>query len=337
MRYIFYGAGAIGGVIGAKLHLAGHDVLLIVRGEHLRVIRERGLELRVPTENMVLDIPAVGHPSEIDFREGDVVMLSMKSQDTEPALRELRAAAGDQIPVVCCQNGVENERLAARLFANVYGVMLLLPGTHLDPGVVETPVWPTSGITDIGRFPRGVDALAEAISRDFASSNLLTHTTDDIIAWKYAKLVQNLNNAVQAICGRDVDTSDLASQVRAEANACIEAAGINCVSRSEFNERNHAFSRDQLPPDANIRSGSSTWQSLERGSGSIEVDYLNGEVSLLGRLHDVPTPANEVFQLLADRMARERMTPGSISPDEVRHLIAQRSAVGARGVEAGGA
>jgi 2-dehydropantoate 2-reductase len=334
MRYIFYGAGAIGGVIGAKLHMAGQEVLLIARGEHLRAMRERGLEFRTPGGTHQLNIPTVGHPSEIEFRPEDVVLLSMKSQDTGAALTALRAAAGDQIPVVCCQNGVENERLAARLFANVYGVMIVLPATYLDPGVVETPVWPLSGITDVGRYPHGVDRLAGTVSQAFSSSNLISRTTEDIQAWKYAKLIQNLNNAVQAVCGREQDTSDLAAQVRAEAEACISAAGIACISREEFNERNSVFSRDRLPPGATVRSGSSTWQSLERGSGSIEVDYLNGEVSLLGHLHGMPAPANEVFQLLADRMAREHMAPGAISPDQARQLIRQRSAVAAGG-EAG--
>jgi 2-dehydropantoate 2-reductase len=68
----------------------------------------------------------------------------------------------------------------------------------------------------------------------------------------------------------------------------------------------------------------STWQSLARGAGSIEVDFLNGEITLLGRLHGVPTPANETLQVLADRMAREQQAPGSISPDEVRAEIAKR-------------
>jgi 2-dehydropantoate 2-reductase len=59
-------------------------------------------------------------------------------------------------------------------------------------------------------------------------------------------------------------------------------------------------------------SGGSSWQSLARGTGNIEADWLNGEVVLLGRMHQVATPANELLRSTANRMAREGITPGSI-------------------------
>jgi 2-dehydropantoate 2-reductase len=72
--------------------------------------------------------------------------------------------------------------------------------------------------------------------------------------------------------------------------------------------------------------GSSSWQSLARGTGAIEADWLNGEIVLLGRLHGVPTPVNEVLRRVANRMARNRLPPGSWSlervDDEVRQLLA---------------
>jgi 2-dehydropantoate 2-reductase len=69
------------------------------------------------------------------------------------------------------------------------------------------------------------------------------------------------------------------------------------------------------------RGGGSSWQSLTRGTGSIEADYLNGEIVLLGREFGVPTPVNEVLQRLANQAARERRTPGSLTADEVLALV----------------
>ena len=115
MRFIIYGAGAIGGVIGARLHAHGHEVILIARGAHLTAIRERGLTLIAPDERTTLPLPAVGHPREIAFRDDDVVLLAMKTQDTPAALDALSGCAED-VPVVCAQNGVANERMAARRF-----------------------------------------------------------------------------------------------------------------------------------------------------------------------------------------------------------------------------
>jgi len=62
---------------------------------------------------------------------------------------------------------------------------------------------------------------------------------------------------------------------------------------------------------------SSTNQSLERGTGSVETDWLNGEIVLLGRLHGVSTPANEAMTQLAARLARGALTPGAASVSEI--------------------
>jgi 2-dehydropantoate 2-reductase len=66
------------------------------------------------------------------------------------------------------------------------------------------------------------------------------------------------------------------------------------------------------------------WQSVARGTGSSEVDYICGEVVSLGRLHGVQTPANEVVQLNVDRLARTKGVPGSVGVDELREEIRRR-------------
>ena len=100
------------------------------------------------------------------------------------------------------------------------------------------------------------------------------------------------------------------------------AAGMDYAGTEEMSRRSADIDRFL----AN-RSGNSTWQSLARGAGSIEVDYLNGEIVLLGRLHNVPTPANAAFQRLANEMARQRREPGSVSVEEMRRAVAAREAI----------
>ena len=106
MRYIIYGAGAIGGGIGGRLFQAGHDVVLICRGAHLEAIQRDGLLLCAPEGDVRLPVQAVGHPREIDFTPGDAVILTMKTQDTERALLDLEASGDGELPIVCVQNGV---------------------------------------------------------------------------------------------------------------------------------------------------------------------------------------------------------------------------------------
>ncbi len=326
MRYIIYGAGGVGSIIGAKLFLAGLDVVLIARGDHLKAIQDNGLQLKHPNPDLSerLRIPAVGHPNDIDFRPGDVAFMTMKSQDTGPALDDLRYAAGDQIPIVCGQNGVENERMALRRFANVYGMLVIMPANYLEPGIVDTTAWPVTGLLDLGRYPAGIDATSEAIAADLVQAGFLSDSDPDIMRVKYTKLRENMINAVHALLPPDTDSSDILALLHAETNACFEAAGIVCATTEAMMGRAAGMSSRVRGVGAASWRGSSTWQGMMRATGSTETDYLNGEIVLMGRQHGVPTPANEVMALYVDRIARQRQQPGSISIEELRGEITKR-------------
>jgi 2-dehydropantoate 2-reductase len=82
MRFIIYGAGGIGGPLGAFLFESGCETVLIARGEHLARIHADGLTLVTPEGRRSVRIPAVRSPAELDHRPGDVVLLTMKAQDT---------------------------------------------------------------------------------------------------------------------------------------------------------------------------------------------------------------------------------------------------------------
>ncbi|HEY8544590.1 MAG TPA: ketopantoate reductase family protein [Acidimicrobiales bacterium] len=316
MRLLVYGAGAIGGVMGGRLFQAGHDVTLVARGDHLAALREKGLELVDPERREVLPVPAVGHPSEADLADGDVVVLAMKTQDTAPALRELVVHAPPGINVVCAQNGVENERLALRSFAHVYALNVICPATFLEPGVVVAHSLPLNGLFDLGRYPSGVDATAEAIAEALRSAGFAAEARPDILRWKYRKLMLNLANVALAVCGESPEVGDLIRLLRAEGEAVLAAAGIDMVSVEEdtANREGRITTRDV---EGVPRNGGSTWQSLARGTGSVETDYLTGEIVLLGRLHGVPTPASELLQRLAHQAAAERRPPGHLPAAEV--------------------
>ncbi len=319
MRVVVYGAGGIGGVMAARLHQNGHDVVAIARGEHLDVWRAKGLRVQSPDDDVVVDVPVVGHPSEVGLRDGDVVVLTMKSQDTVAALAEIAALAPDA-PIVCAQNGVSNEREALRRFERVYGICVMMPTTFIEPGVVQANSAPTSGILDVGRFPEGSDDVCESLSAALASSTFSSHPDPAIMRQKYAKLLMNLGNSVQALCG-DHGVRELHGMVRAEGEAVLEAAGIDCSSAEEDKARRGDLLQIR-PIGGELRGGGSTWQSVARGTGSVEVDHLNGEIVLLGRLHGVPTPVNALLQRLTNQAARDHRATGSLTPDEVLSLLA---------------
>jgi 2-dehydropantoate 2-reductase len=313
VRFVVYGAGAIGSVVGARLHQAGHEVVLVARGRHLEVLRDRGLRIEDPEREATLKLEAVGRPADARIGGDDVVLLAVKSQHTAAALEDLRCAAPGGVPIACAQNGVANERMALRLFSNVYGVSVMCPAGHLEPGVVQAYAGPTTGILDVGRYPEGADGVAEAIAAAFRSATFDSQARPDIQRFKYGKLLDNLGNAVEALCGPAARRGAIGKRAREEGVACLRAAGIDFVARDAA--RTEAIVPREVA--GRRRPGGSTWQSLERGAGSVETDYLNGEVVLLGRLHGIPTPANELLQRLANELAREGRKPGALGEREL--------------------
>jgi 2-dehydropantoate 2-reductase len=321
MRYIVYGAGAIGGVIGGRLANDGHDVVLIARGPHLDALRTGGLRLLTPDEELNPSVTVAGSAAEAKPEPDDIVLLATKSQGTESALADLELVAPGAT-VICAQNGVDNERATARRGFNAYAMYVVLPATHLDPGVVVQHAAPIPGILDVGRYPRGADAISEQISSDLRAVGFTSRSDPTVMRWKYTKLGDNLGNALEALCGRGGRRSDLYRRARGEAEACYQAAGIDYVRRDEDHERRAMMSPMQSAGGVDHQGGSS-WQSLARSTGNVEADWLNGEIVLLGRLHGIPTPVNEVLRRLVNRMAHDRVPAGSVPIDQVEAEVAR--------------
>jgi 2-dehydropantoate 2-reductase len=319
-RYIVIGAGAIGCAIGGMLQRAGASVVFVARGAQLDALQSRGLILATPSREERLSVSAVGSPSAIQFQPDDVALLCTKSQDTAAALSALAQAAPAGLPVACAQNGVANERAAAALFKRVYGVLVFAPASFLEPGVVCVHSEPVFGGLDIGVYPTGVDALAESVAADLAEAGFEARAEPRILRLKYGKLLANLGNALHALGGDAALFGPLAARVREEAIACFQAAGIAFASMAEVYERN-ANVKD-LPVRGGPRLGGSSWQSLARGAGSIETDFLNGEIVALGDRFGVPTPLNRALCDLSRRAAEARAAPESLSLEELAAALA---------------
>ena len=239
---VVYGAGGIGGGIGALLAAAGHDVTLIARGEHLARIRARGLEVQTPEWARTSPLAAVGHPREIDWRGDEVVFFTMKSQDTLGALEDLVEVA-PAAPVILAQNGVANERMARRRFDRVYAMLVFMPAQFLEAGTIALHATPKRGTLHAGVYPRGVDGLIDGVCRDLRGAGFESDPDPAVMRLKYGKLLTNLGNAVQALCGIEVDLGALTKELRDEGMRCLETAGIGFVTARELVERCRAGAR----------------------------------------------------------------------------------------------
>ena len=171
MRYVILGAGAIGCAIGGRLFEHGHEVVLVARGAHLAAIasgRPRAARSRPGRQAPVATAPS---PAAAGFGAGDVAVLATKTQHSEQLLAELAACAPSSTPVVCAQNGVENERLALRRFPNVQAMCVFMPATHLEPGVVEVQTSPLTGLLDLGPVPLGHRRGERSMAADLNESS----------------------------------------------------------------------------------------------------------------------------------------------------------------------
>ncbi|MDE1994053.1 MAG: ketopantoate reductase family protein, partial [Rhizobiaceae bacterium] len=264
-----------------------------------------GLTLITPKDRRTARFPIYPDPLSMTFEADDVFLLAMKGQDTLAALLDLRAAGVLSQPIFCFQNGVANEGMALRFFENVYGATVMLPADYKTPGEIAAYNVPRHGIFDIGRFPEGEDETVKALCAILSASGFVANARADVMSSKYRKLLANLRNIVDVAIGDTELQQHWYEKVRAEGENALRAAGIrwdpfDAMARGEMSLGVIAGQK---------RMGSSTMQSIVRGTGSLETDYLNGEIVLLGRLHNVATPANAAFCRLSQHLLDGRLAP----------------------------
>jgi thiosulfate/3-mercaptopyruvate sulfurtransferase len=335
-RYVIIGAGAVGVTLGAELKSAGRDVVLTARGAQLAALRTGTMRYVRPDGARTIDLPAVGGPDELDLACDDVLVLATKSQDAEPtaadwAWRPVRQPDGSyrtaaaSLPVVTLQNGLDAERTLLRRFATVLGAVLRVPATYLRPGEVAAAGRPTVGIVWLGAYPAPAapwerSRLLEAIAADFRAASFEAQVVPDISRWKAAKLLASTTFALDALYEPGELRDRAARLLREEAREILAAAGQPIADMQA--ESTADLSRFGVQPIPGHERGSSTWQSLTR-SGSLETDFLTGEIVLTARLIGRRAPASAA---VVERMHRAQLdgTPArSLSPDDLLGLLPQ--------------
>jgi len=329
MKIAVIGAGAIGCVTGALLWDKGYDVVLVGRPEQAEAINARGLTVEGVSGGRRFDVPAV---SKLDFEPG-IAILAVKTQDVENACRDIKRRVRDAV-VVTMQNGVRSDEIAADFLGRekIISSVVMYGATCLDPGRV---IYNFPGGLIIGRaFPGGAGAGVRADSpggdsgrfleevHEVLSSAFEVHVSPDIHGTHWTKLILNLNNALAGITGmtlqetfEDTRLCCLGVSMMKEACEVMEAAGIRLmplpdlpveklkgllyapveVSSDVYGKIMQGLCKDPLP--------GSVLQSVRRGRPT-EVDYLNGEIAVLGLLNRHPAPLNYKVTKLVKEVER---------------------------------
>ncbi len=341
MRFIIHGAGAVGSLIGGKLAGSGAEVILIAREAHAAAVNQNGLLIRsLECDRVVKNLRAVTSPSEITPQPDDVILITVKTTQTEASVQSLRGVFHDDTPVFCVQNGVRNEEFAARRFLHVYGVMTGLCVNFLAPGVIAHTMSDRIGI---GNYPLGCDALGLRVAQQFEDGGFKTTTHDSVMAVKWSKLLLNLNNATYAIIDSYLQLgsvtpsiSRFVAEVLEEGMHILDVAGISLqdpnnpydlrsrIARLQrvVEDSQKVYEAKSMPKE--FRAYPSTWVDLKQKRGETEAGFFNGEMVLLGEKHNIPTIYNSTLLQTVETMAAKREDPGGYTIEELADLVEQR-------------
>ncbi len=334
MRILVIGAGAIGVYLGGSLLVAGHTVTFLARLATAETLRANGIRIG-PTS---LHPAVAASPAEAFAQLPEVIIFALKAYDTANALAELRAVTAAPPPLLCVQNGVDNEAE----MASVFGVERVISGT------VTTAVSRSGPGQIVVERERGVGLalghpLSGKIVEALRGANLRVRVYHQAGPMKWSKLLTNLTgNATSAILNMSVaelfanpHTFQLEIAMLREGLAVMRALKYQVVDLPKTPVRALAFAAENLPwPIAQRvlqravsagRGGKmpSFHTDLHGGRGQTEVRWLNGAVAAYGAQLGVPTPVNRLLTETLDRLSAGRLSKESFhrQPEALLRLI----------------
>ena len=307
MRICVVGAGAIGGLMAAKLALAGNPVTVVDVGRHLAAIRDKGLKLIWENgKEFVAPVKAVATLAEAGPQ--DLVILSVKAHFLEQAAREIEAVLGPETMVMTVQNGLP------------WWYFQRLGGAHdghklesLDPSgilsrkikperIVGCVVYPAAQVVEPGvirhvegdRFPIGeldgreterVKRLHDVLVAAGLKSRVLADIRSEIWLKAWGNLSFNpisaLSHATLADICRFPETRQLAGEMMKEAQAVAEKLGVAF---------RHSIDKRIEGAEAVGAHKTSMLQDVEAGR-SLETEALIGSILEMAKLTGTPAPA----------------------------------------------
>jgi 2-dehydropantoate 2-reductase len=296
VRIVVYGAGAVGSFFGGLLARGGHQVRFVARGAQLEALHERGLRIVSSSLGNLTIQPVDVSASASDFGTADLVLICVKTYQTEQVLNDIEEVVGADTLIVPLQNGIDADEILMARFgrSRVVSAAVYVVAALESPGVVRHGA---RGMLMLGsRFdvPAGrVEALAEQLT----VHGLRMRHVKDIERERWCKLMWNTSfNAVSALTLQDThtlvttpETRDVIMASMREVAEVGRACGV-AVTIEDVNAQITAT--DPLPP---IR----TSMLEDRVHGRMmESDALVGAVVRRGKAAGVPTPITAMLYAL---------------------------------------
>ena len=303
MKIAVMGAGAVGCYYGGMLARAGHAVSLIGRATHVEAVRRDGLFL--DTTSFQAHVPMQASTEAAAIAGAALVLVCVKSSDTESAGAEIAAHLTPDAQVLSLQNGIDNaERLQALLQRPVAPAVVYVAAEMAGPGHVKHH--------GRGELVIGPSAHSDALAALFAAAGVPVQVSDNVAAALWAKLVLNCAyNALSAIAclpyGRVVQGEGVPAVMRDVVQECVSVARAAGVTLPD-----DLWDSVQALAGTMPAQFSSTAQDLARGRRS-EIDHLNGYVLRRGAALGIATPVNRALHSLV-KLIETRSTGSEPSP-----------------------
>jgi 2-dehydropantoate 2-reductase len=292
------GAGAVGCFYGAMLARAGRPVVLIGRPTHVEAMRRNGLKLDMAGHTHTARVEAATDLSAV--RGAGLVLVAVKSTDTEAVARDLAPHVAAGTVVISLQNGIDNAATLARhLPATVLPGVVYVATAMTAPGTVQH----YGGGQLIVGAPEPASAAAlrptlDALARLFESARVPITVADDVCIALWDKLLVNCAyNAVSALAQAPYAQLAAVPAVRELQDAVVRE--VITVAAAEGVTLSHDAAREAVARIAQVMPGqrSSTAQDLAQHKPT-EIDHLNGAVARRAAAHGLAAPVNHALWAL---------------------------------------
>lgn len=311
MHFMILGAGGIGCYYGALLQRGGHRVTLVARGEHLRFMRDRGLEVRHPDFRFREPVDACSLDEAMNRSsadEIDLIMVAIKATQTEATLDQMQdwlKQDGCETPLLSLQNGVDNEPFIESKIGRsrtLGGLAIRIGGHVVEPGIVEAT---GPGQIVMGQWPSRHENQAATLALDdyaecFRSAGIPTTVADDIRLELWKKLlINNGVNPLSALTGLDTRAltshpvfGDTVHRLMLEAAAVAQADGVPL-------ENHDVDAMYQLICEFDAIK---TSMLVDREKGRpLEIEAISGAIIRRAQRHAIATPITALVDALLEQ------------------------------------
>ncbi|MEM7303090.1 MAG: ketopantoate reductase family protein [Pseudomonadota bacterium] len=292
MNILVMGAGALGGYFGGRLAGAGHNVTFVARGAHLEAMQRDGLKIESPTGNLHLPkVQAVGQPEPDGSAE--IVLFLVKNFDVESAAQSLLPCLNPNSVNVTLQNGVSTpQRLG-----EIVGPECVAPGIAFIPATVREPgvILHGAALQRLA-FSKGTEANADRINMLASALREVgaeVTVSDDVQVMLWSKFVfLSALSALTTLTRLDVgpvrDTPETAALFRQAMEETAAVGKVLCPDLPESTVDEQWQFLLSLPDTVHA----SMLDDLNNGK-PLELNYLSGDVSRLGRENGILTPLHD--------------------------------------------